>query len=119
MDVTERAVRVLVPDHGKSPFEAWLATIRDKTTRQRIQARLTRLQTGNFGDFHGVGKGVFELRISFGPGYRVYFGFQGDTIIILLGGGDKSTQSGDIRNAQGLWEEYHDALEGHQRDVRG
>ncbi len=118
MDVVEREVKVLVPDSGKAPFDNWFVGIRDQKTRQRIQARLTRLQNGNFGDFQSVGKDVFELRIFFGPGYRIYFALAGDVMVVLLGGGDKDTQDKDIEAAQALWQEYKNALEGHQRDLR-
>ncbi|MBV9852720.1 MAG: type II toxin-antitoxin system RelE/ParE family toxin [Armatimonadetes bacterium] len=118
MEVVEREVKVLVPESGKAPFDIWLAGIRDQKTRQRIQARLTRLQNGNFGDFQSVGKEVFELRIFFGPGYRIYFALAGDVMIVLLGGGDKGTQSKDIEAAQMLWQEYKDATERYQRNFR-
>lgn len=118
MEIVEREVKVLVPGTGKAPFETWLADIKDSRTRQRIQARLTRLQSGNFGDFQSVGKGVFELRIFFGAGYRIYFAFAGEVLIVLLGGGDKDTQDKDIADAQNLWQENKDASEKYERDFR-
>jgi putative addiction module killer protein len=71
-----------------------------------VDARLTRVRAGNFGDCKSVGGGVFELRISFGPGLRVYYGMHGQKIIVLLGGGDKGGQRRDIRRAQKLWQQF-------------
>tara|TARA_R110001592_G_scaffold313327_6_gene588693 strand:+ start:414 stop:710 length:297 start_codon:yes stop_codon:yes gene_type:complete len=80
-------------------FVGWLDGLRDIRARARIQARIERLATGNPGDVKPVGEGVSELRINYGPGYRVYFKQQGQTLIVLLAGGDKSTQSKDIKLA--------------------
>ena len=74
--------------------------------RAKIRVRLDRMSLGNYGDCHGVGEGVKELRIDFGPGYRVYFGQEGGTIVLLLCGGDKSTQAKDIETARRYWNEY-------------
>jgi putative addiction module killer protein len=91
---------------GKEPFNDWLNNLRDPHTRRRILQRLFRLESGNFGDCQPVGGGVNELRFFFGPGYRVYFGEDGDTLVVLLCGGDKSSQRSDIRLAQAYWKEY-------------
>ena len=80
-------------------FVQWLDGLRDIQARARIQARIERLATGNPGDVEPVGEGVSELRINYGPGYRVYFKKRGRELIILLGGGDKSTQAKDIKAA--------------------
>jgi putative addiction module killer protein len=83
-------------------FEKWFENLKDRKARSRIQARVDRLELGNFGDVAPVGGGISELRISYGPGYRVYFIQQGSVIVILLSGSDKSTQQADIANAKVL-----------------
>ncbi|MCX7207426.1 MAG: type II toxin-antitoxin system RelE/ParE family toxin [Proteobacteria bacterium] len=80
-------------------FEQWLINLRDKMGQFKIQARIDRVERDNFGDCESVGEGVSELRIHYGPGYRVYFMQQGQEIVILLAGGDKSSQSKDIQSA--------------------
>ena len=80
-------------------FAAWFAELRDREARARIAARIRRLSLGNPGDVKPVGSGVSEMRIDYGPGYRVYFVARGDTIVVLLCGGDKRTQDRDIRDA--------------------
>ncbi len=91
-------------DTGKEPFTEWLIDL-DKTTRAIIIARLKRLNLGNFGDCKPLKQaiGVWELRIDYGSGYRVYFGKQGNAIVILLVGGDKGSQERDIKKAQEYW----------------
>ena len=81
-------------------FSRWMAGLRDHRARAKIAARIDRLALGNPGDLAPVGEGVSELRIHYGAGYRVYFVRQGNALIILLGGGDKSTQVKDIRTAK-------------------
>ncbi len=80
-------------------FVQWLNALRDLPARARVQARIERLAAGNPGDVAPVGEGVSELRINYGPGYRVYFKMRGQALIILLAGGDKNTQSKDIKAA--------------------
>jgi putative addiction module killer protein len=76
---------------------------------RRIRKRILRIENGNLGDYKSVGDGVFELRFFFGPGYRVYFAFDGETVVLLLSGGDKSSQNKDITSAQTIWQEIqHD-----------
>lgn len=80
-------------------FDEWFAALRDRQGRLRIQARIDRAQCGNLGDCEPVGEGVSEMRVHIGPGYRVYFVERGPEIVILLAGGDKSTQAKDIKTA--------------------
>lgn len=91
---------------GRTHFTEWFSGLRDRQARARIAARLERLETGNFGDCKGVSGGVSELRIDWGPGYRVYFARDGQTVIVLLCGGDKRKQDADIGKAVELWQEY-------------
>jgi putative addiction module killer protein len=80
--------------------------LNDPVTRARIVARLDRLKAGLLGDWKSIGGGVFELRIDVGPGFRVYYGQDGKTLILLLCGGDKRTQAKDIENAHSYWKDY-------------
>ena len=80
-------------------FESWFAVLRDREARARITARIRRLSLGNPGDVKPVGSGVSEMRIDYGPGYRVYFVRRGDAVVVLLCGGDKKSQDRDIANA--------------------
>ena len=89
-------------------FANWFNGLRDKRAKARIQARIDRLEVGHFGDVASVGEGVSELRIFYGPGYRVYFVKQGSTVVILLSGGDKNTQNSDIIKAKELAKQLGD-----------
>jgi putative addiction module killer protein len=80
-------------------FKSWISKLRDDRAQSRINVRIRRLSLGNFGDTKSVGSGVWELRIDYGPGYRVYYTMVGKMVIILLAGGDKSTQPRDIKAA--------------------
>lgn len=91
---------------GREPFTEWLASLRDKIAAARIRVRMRQVEAGNFGDCVPVGEGVIELRIHVGAGYRVYCGRHGNAVVILLSGGDKSTQTGDIKRAKELWAEW-------------
>lgn len=93
---------------GRCPYREWLEVL-DISTRARVQARIFRFELGNLGDHKYVGKGVWEARLDFGPGYRVYFGRDGDRMILLLLGGDKKSQRWDIRQAQQNWEDYQES----------
>ena len=88
------------------PFPEWLAGLRDREARSRIRIRLARLRAGNLGDCEPVGEGVLELRIDWGPGYRVYFARVGNVIVLLLCGGDKRTQNKDIERAKDYFRDY-------------
>ena len=85
-----------------SAYASWFAALRDRTAKVRIDIRIRRLSLGSFGDTRPVGKGVIELRIHYCPGYRIYFKKQGDALVILLAGGDKSSQDNNILLAKDL-----------------
>ena len=93
-------------ENGREPFTEWLNAQRDKLAQARIRVRLRQVQAGNFGDVEPVGDSVSELRIHVGAGYRVYFGRRGKAMVILLCGGDKGSQTADIRRAKELWAEW-------------
>ena len=106
MEPIRRHARNYRNSGGGSPFRDWIAK-RDGTVRSRINVRIRKIsESGSYGDCDPVGEGVYELRFDFGPGYRVYFGIDGSEII-LLGGGDKSTQVADIKKAKACWEDYN------------
>jgi len=106
MEVQPREIQRYITPDGKIPFTEWLNSLRDLKTQIKIRGRLERVELGNLGDYRSVGEGVYELRINYGPGYRIYFGQIGSMIILLLCGGDKSTQEQDIRTAKEYWAEY-------------
>ncbi len=101
-----RKLQVYQTQNGREPFTEWLRSIRDRRTRTRIRERLERLEIGNVGDCQSVGSGVYEMRLHFGGGYRIYFGEIDNTIVLLLCGGDKSSQARDIERAKIYWLEY-------------
>ena len=107
MNVKERRIVLLELSNGKAPFESWHDRLSNLMQRA-VDARLTRIAAGNFGDHKSVGGGVFELRIPKGPGLRVYYGLKGDELVILIGGGDKSSQKQDIKRARELWRKWCD-----------
>ena len=90
----------------EQPIVEWLQALKDRQARTRIEARIARVAVGNFGDVEPVGEGVMELRIDWGPGYRVYFARPGQVIVLLLCGGDKRTQQRDIKRAKAYFEDY-------------
>jgi putative addiction module killer protein len=101
-----REILVYQTSEGKRFFEEWFGSLKDTKAQVRIKARIDRLLAGNFGDVKLVGTGIWELRFHFGPGHRVYFGLDGHVLVILLCGGDKSTQDNDIRCAGECWKDY-------------
>ena len=94
-----------ITEDGIDYFDRWLRR-ETPQVRARVQTRIDRMELGNFGDHRGVGAGVFELRLNLGPGYRVYYGRDGDELVILLGGGSKRRQSQDIEMAISHWRAY-------------
>jgi len=108
-------VIVYADEAGKEPFTEWLYGLRDVRGRQRILARIARLEQGNYGDCKPIGEGLSELRMFFGSGYRVYFGKHGGNVVVLLCGGNKGTQSKNIQQAKVYWKEYldHEKIQKH------
>ena len=105
MEATPKLLITYEAANGKKPFEEWISGL-DGTVAMRIDARINRVAKGNFGDVQPVGEGVSELRIFFGAGYRVYFAQQEDQLVVLLCGGDKSSQSKDIETAKSYWTDF-------------
>src|ERR1700730_17796217 len=91
---------------GKDPFEEWLSELADIRRQAKIAARINRLAAGNFGDCKSLGQGLYELRIDWGPGYRVYYAMMGSASALLLCGGDKRGQSSDIEKAHAYLDDY-------------
>lgn len=100
-------IRSFVDEHGQKPFDKWFQRLRDQRAAARILIRLDRLENGLEGDAKPVGEGVKELRIAEGKGYRVYYGWDGEAVVILLCGGDKQSQKQDIARAKKYWRQYH------------
>jgi len=93
-------------ENGAIPFRDWLYDLRDRHGVERIRARLARVRAGNFGRVRVLGDGISELKVDHGPGYRLYYAMAGVTVVLLLVGGDKSTQQQDIQKAKKFWREY-------------
>lgn len=112
-------IREYVTLTGKSPFGDWLAALRDQEAKAKILTRFDRLAMGNFGDHKYLRDGVYELRIPHGKGYRVYYGRDGETIVLLLCGGDKSSQREDIGTAVAYWRAYRGERSNAKSSVSG
>lgn len=93
-------------ESGESPYCQWLNDLRDVTAKARIIMQVDKMELGLFGDVASIGEGLSELRIHYGPGYRVYFGKEGNQVYLLLCGGDKSTQARDIKKAKAYWQDH-------------
>ena len=106
MEIRHKEVKEYLAENGRSPFREWIVSLKDMKTRAGIRMRVNRLRLGSFGDCRFLGNGVYELKIDFGPGYRIYLGRESDVILILLCGGDKKTQKKDIVKAKQLWQDY-------------
>ena len=98
-------VREYIDTAGRSPFTKWLHTLNVQAAA-KVATALERIADGNLSNVKPVGQGVLEYKIDFGPGYRIYFGLDGDRLVILLAGGTKKRQQGDIRHAKANWEDY-------------
>lgn len=109
MSSDQRQISVLQTED----FRDWLVGLRDRKARFRIDDRLKRFASGNVGDTKSIGDGVQELRLHFGPGYRIYYMWRDSVLIILLSGGDKSTQARDIARAKALAKEAENGIEGY------
>lgn len=101
-------IREYVTADGTSPFRKWVTRLAVET-RARVQARILRFEAGNLGDHKALGDGVWEARLDFGPGYRVYFAKTARTVVLLLVGGDKRSQAKDITQAKQYWAQYVEA----------
>ena len=106
MEPIPRELLNYVTEEGRCPFEDWLNGLRDVNGRAIVRKRLNRIRVGNLGNTRSLGEGVWELKIDFGPGYRVYFGEDGPRLVILLVGGDKGSQDRDIVKAKEYWKDY-------------
>lgn len=106
MEAQPREIKRYITSDGKIPFAEWLDSLRNNKTKSIIDKRLNRVSEGNLGDYRFLEEGVCELRIDYGSGYRIYFGQIGTIAVLLLCGGDKSTQDQDIRQAIEYWREY-------------
>jgi putative addiction module killer protein len=99
-----------VTAEGADVFSDWFSGLRDKTTKVVIERRLMRIENGNLGQVRALRKGVWEIKIDMGPGYRVYYAQSGQTVILLLCGGDKGSQDTDIERAIESWEDYQQRI---------
>ncbi len=106
METIKRIIKEYITKEGKNLYRDWFDSLKNVRTQVKIDVRLTRVRLGNFGDAQSVGKGVYELRFHFGPGYRIYYGLDGNEIVLLLCAGDKSSQKKDIKKAHIYWEEH-------------
>ena len=104
-------IRYYVASNGDEPFADWFAKL-EAVARAKVARAIARMEQGNLSNVKSVGGGVLEYRIDFGPGYRVYFGRDGDTLVILLTGGTKKRQQRDIDAAQGCWQDYKQSKRG-------
>ena len=106
MQIHRREIRIYTTPNGRAPYRQWYARIKDEKLRTIISTRLTRLETGNLGDFKRLNQDLYELRIHYGPGYRIYFGSFQNTVVVLLCAGTKGTQRRDITRAQNYWNDF-------------
>ena len=105
INMEQRIVKIAQLSNGKTPFIDWLESL-DKVTKSRVQSRLTRLLENNFGDHKKIDSEISELRLKFGSGYRIYYTEIDDVIVLLINGGDKSTQSKDIQKAKDILQDW-------------
>ncbi len=101
-----KTVEIYTTATGREPVTEWLACLKDKGVRVRIEDRLVQVEEGHFGDYASIGEGVFEMRLFFGPGFRIYFAQYKAYVVVLLCGGDKNTQTRDIKKAKEILEGF-------------
>jgi putative addiction module killer protein len=106
MQNSERIIQIYQTARGQTPFEGWIEALSDKKAKAIVFQRIDRVRLGNFGDCRSLGSGIYELRIFWGPGYRVYYGLEDSKIVLLLCGGNKSSQKKDIARASQMWKEF-------------
>ena len=106
MELSLFTLEYYITETGKIPFKDWLENLKNIHARAKIRVALDRVRLGNFGHAKFIGEGINELKIDFGPGYRVYYALAGDAIVLLLLGGDKASQSKDIVRAKEYWKEF-------------
>jgi putative addiction module killer protein len=106
MESSQIQVEIYETEQGKQPYVDWFNGVRDTKAQARLSTRITRLRQGNFGDSKPIGEGVIELRVDYGPGYRIYLGRDGDKLVILLSGSDKSDQKAAVKQAKEYWQDY-------------
>ncbi|MBX2818872.1 MAG: type II toxin-antitoxin system RelE/ParE family toxin [Rhodothermaceae bacterium] len=109
-DARKRVIQLYTTEEGEKPFEEWFYGIKDRQLKGRIARHVDRIKNGNLGDHKAVGEGVLEKRLFFGSGYRIYFAEYGEIIVVLLLGGDKSTQGKDIKAAKAYWNNYKERM---------
>ncbi len=102
----KNTINEYIDDSGKSLYADWLKNLRDVKAKAKIMMQIDKMELGLFGDVESIGEGLSELRLHYGPGYRVYYGKEGQQVFLLLCGGDKSTQSKDIKKAKECWKNY-------------
>ena len=108
--MNQKEIRYYIAPNGKSPFKKWLNKVKDPAIKARILHRLDRVSLGNYGDYKPIADGIYELRLVFGSGYRIYFTEYESVTVILLLGGDKSTQSADIKKAKKYYDELKERI---------
>jgi len=106
METYPFSIEYYLTENNRKPFKEWLDGLKDVAARSKIRIRLDRVRLGNLGNNRSVGNGVYELKVDYGPGYRVYYALDSKTVVLLLLGGDKSTQDKDIGLAKEYWSEH-------------
>jgi putative addiction module killer protein len=111
-------IRRYLNEDGKDILQSWLSKLKDRAARIAIDRRINRLELGNFGDHKPCRDGVWELRVDFGPGYRIYYARSGEKVVLLLCGGDKRTQDKDIAKACSYWQDWRRRSENEDESPR-